>query len=426
MGFYAVKEYNQDVLVTDSFDTAIHEMLSYVYNRSKHLASSGINLNKVDFSDIYVEEFNPDNAKRFRYTTNKIKLNFNTWDLEFKFPNSDIKINLIVLDLLHEIHGFFSNSKFAYPVPTSQPLPQPTQDTPAQASNDQVVQNSVYIPEQKIKSNISKDYVIYHQTNKVNKSDILNPDDLFENDPDDKSDDKSDDEMLELLKSQIEALEKLKADGIDNMNELNKQQEEKVTKLIDHAAEVNYLKKKLFIKKEQEEEKRNIFKSDKKTYRMMRDDIKLGRLPREQISPLFKLKYPIFEFLDSKNLLGPDGEIGEDYFMYTFLHQEQNPPENIYSKQNLYIPHNYNFLSDDEKAKYSHCIDQKDDMIEQFINSSSNTDPGTITSSAVNKIKPLEEYLKDLEDVSVCDIGPCDDDEDDIPDIQESNQDPTN
>src|SRR5206468_3379215 len=53
-------------------------------------------------------------------------------------------------------------------------------------------------------------------------------------------------------------------------------------------------------------------------------------------------------------------------------------------KNKAYVPHNYNYMSEEEKAKFEGCVNTNKDIIEEFM-------------ASKNKIKPLEEYLKELE-----------------------------
>ena len=79
-------------------------------------------------------------------------------------------------------------------------------------------------------------------------------------------------------------------------------------------------------------------------------------MTENKISILFKDKYPIFKFMDGKNLLNTDDE----YLHYVNMHDELYPKKmhNI----ETYVPHNIHYLDEVEKNKYENI---KNDVIEE-------------------------------------------------------------
>lgn len=97
------------------------------------------------------------------------------------------------------------------------------------------------------------------------------------------------------------------------------------------------------------------FKNDKKAYFEIRNDIERGTLKWDDINPYFLLKYQIFRILEFRGAikLGNDN-IEQEYQEFTQLHDvcQENNYECL-STETVYIPHNYQYLSDYEKEEYA-------------------------------------------------------------------------
>lgn len=173
-------------------------------------------------------------------------------------------------------------------------------------------------------------------------------------------------ELKDKRNKEIERLELLKA----NIDDKDKQLSKDANKLGDE--------KRVYQKnKEKEDENKNIFKADKKSYYMLKQDIEDGKVSENNMSILFKNKYPIFKFMECKGLLDNDDE----YVQYVSIYNELYPKKDYDIE--AYVPHNIHYLNEDEKIKYDNIKD-KGDMLSDFI-------------GGKNKIKPLEEVLRDID-----------------------------
>jgi hypothetical protein len=174
---------------------------------------------------------------------------------------------------------------------------------------------------------------------------------------------------LEALK----ALKKKEQDNLDMLKSKTEAEDEKLSKLSNDLGD----KKRIALKnKEKEKENKNIFKADKQAYFRLKQDIYENKITENKISILFKDKYPIFKFMDMKNLLGTDDE----YIQYCSIYDEMYPKKTFDIE--AYVPHNVHYLNDLEKNKYEHIKNQNKDMIGEFLN---------------KQIPPLEEVLASID-----------------------------
>lgn len=454
MKVYVVKENGNDVFVTKDLNMGMHEMISIIYSRLKVIYQSGYPISNINLSDIYIEEFTPHHGKRFRFITDKFFFDNNC--LFVKSINSKQRKITNALnycdEMLNQIKGMYNqqlnanqahqnfrqntnlynnkliNSSVVNPVTNTNQCS--VNDTKHKSKLGDILLSSANIINKTmatLNNNINTKPLIEitNETSKINDnikikdeddiksnisniSELISESDEFSSDNDDNvNDGKELDSKLKEIGNQIADLQKIKAHGEDQLNNLRKVQDEQVNDLIDYSADVNYLKKKLFIGREQEEERRRKFNADKKAYFLIKEDINKGKLKVEKIleNPIFKNKYPVFEYMESKNILtqkeGDDDDlnnscsVGEDYFIYSQLTKK-----NIEPKSKGYVPHNYNYLSEGEQKEYSAYLESKKDIIDEFLN-------------IKNKIKSLDEILKEL------DGGPDSEysDSDEIPDI---------
>ena len=171
-----------------------------------------------------------------------------------------------------------------------------------------------------------------------------------------------------ILKKTIDDLEKLKQ--IEN-NKINKLKEN--NKLDMHNFEkfhnnLGDIKRELKKNIEKEQEKQNRFQANKNAYLKIKEDIISGKLTEDKISELFINEYPIYKFMDNKNLL----DIDDDYITYLNIYNElypQNLSES--SKHEEYIPHNLHYLNEIEQNKYNHIKKssiKNSDLISEFMN----------------------------------------------------------
>lgn len=135
-----------------------------------------------------------------------------------------------------------------------------------------------------------------------------------------------------------------------------------------------------------------VFVSDKKSYVLIKKDLEDGNLKRENMNPYFVVKYQIFKILDSRKSIDftNDNNIKDEYTLYTTLLEACNDDNsnedcsliNPKPIAKVYIPHNYQYMTQDKKEeyakkykmslkqfedKYINCM-ADDDIIENHIN----------------------------------------------------------
>lgn len=114
----------------------------------------------------------------------------------------------------------------------------------------------------------------------------------------------------------------------------------------------------------------NVFKSDKKSYVQIKRDIDTGIFRRDQIHPLFTIKYQLFQILESRNKInfGSDGNINDEYEIFMDLYNACNEDNDCNdnnkcndhtkcgdhtNKCNIWVPIKYNYMSIQEKIDYA-------------------------------------------------------------------------
>jgi hypothetical protein len=105
----------------------------------------------------------------------------------------------------------------------------------------------------------------------------------------------------------------------------------------------------------------NKYESDKHSYSLIKNDIEKGLIKEEEIHPDFTVKYQIFKILELKGMvdLNSNNNIIEEYKKFDDIYQI-TLLEDVYSTiseedkiNDIYIPHNYHYLTDDEKEEYA-------------------------------------------------------------------------
>lgn len=105
-------------------------------------------------------------------------------------------------------------------------------------------------------------------------------------------------------------------------------------------------------------QKFRVFQSDKRSYVQIKQDIDAGQLKRDDINPAFILKYQIFKLLDERGSIDftSDAKIKEEYDIFYELYQVclENDDDDSCVKEpnNVYIPHNWNYMTDEQKEAY--------------------------------------------------------------------------
>lgn len=107
-------------------------------------------------------------------------------------------------------------------------------------------------------------------------------------------------------------------------------------------------------------EKMKIFIDDKKTFQRIKSDIDSGKLHPDRIHPIFAAKYEVFELLDSREAidfttndnLDAEYQIFNEYMEYCLEESDDDMMNTPKKQDDIYIPHNYSYMSTDDKQKY--------------------------------------------------------------------------
>ena len=115
-----------------------------------------------------------------------------------------------------------------------------------------------------------------------------------------------------------------------------------------------------------------MFKNDKETFKNIKQDTDNNILNKYDIHPSYMLKYMTFKILDLRNYISlyTNDNINEEYDYYNKIYTEINDIENESLTQHIQIPHNYNYLNEQQKKehadKYNLSIDDIDMYIRQY------------------------------------------------------------
>lgn len=167
----------------------------------------------------------------------------------------------------------------------------------------------------------------------------------------------------EELKRTIDALENIKALEEQKIKELEMMNESDLENFSRFCNNLGDVKREFTKNKEREEERRNRFEANKSAYRKMKQHILEGKLSEENISPMFKNDYPIYKYMDEKDMLDKE----DDYVNYLNMYDELYPTKETIQQKNEYIPHNIHYLSDEEQKKYLEIKNNNKNVIEDFM-----------------------------------------------------------
>ena len=168
---------------------------------------------------------------------------------------------------------------------------------------------------------------------------------------------------LESVEQQLNELKKLKEQESKKLDELKNDLESDLNNFSKYSNELNDEKRFLRKDKEREEEKQRRFSSDKRTYLLIKDDIEQGKLTEDNIPPLFSEQYPILKYMYEKELFNTDG----NYYLYTELYNGLYKKNDVNKSSDTYVPHNINYLDEEEREKYESVNSKHKDDIEEFI-----------------------------------------------------------
>lgn len=362
---FLLYEYNVCCYQTDNITLVMHEMLSLVLARVRcHLP----------ITDIYIENANNDNnKKRFNYVSSVFKYNVSLMAL----TENDV-IYVINDNICNALLNNIAQSQNSISAPVSAPVCAPV-SAPVSAP--------VCVP---VSAPVS-----------VLASNPL--DELY----DDTDNETVDEDQLNKIMNEINELKAQKELTQSITIKIKEEQDKKADEYMEIVKNINYEKKKQFVDKEREIEKRRRYKAQKKAFYMLKSDIDTGKTTTENISSLFINDYEVFSYMLEMKLLScadndDTDEIKDDYFIYYKLMDAYNEKTN--NDNNVYIPHNYYYLSDDDKTKYDRATAQTNNynLVDEFINKHTNNKKQA--SNSVSN-KSLNDILIDL-------------DTDDMPDVK--------
>ncbi len=135
------------------------------------------------------------------------------------------------------------------------------------------------------------------------------------NTPVNDKDDKDDKEELVDKKNKIQ----------DEISQIESKLQNDTDLYVKNLTTVHEKRKNLRNEKDKEDEKKRVFKVDKKIYFQMKEQILAGKLTEENVPELFASKYPIFKFMEDNSLL--DSEDEDEYDTYRSFYDEIHPPK---------------------------------------------------------------------------------------------------
>lgn len=156
-----------------------------------------------------------------------------------------------------------------------------------------------------------------------------------------------------------------------------------------------------------------IFESDKRSYFLIKKDLDDDVLKRDQIHPDFVLKYLIFKVLELREAINfaSNSNIDNEFEIFSNLYEEyQKDNEVDEPPHKVYIPHNYNYMTPDEKDKYAHKYNMTRQQFEnKYINIIVEDDDifGKINDKNIEEINDDTDNKSDTDDKS--DTGKPDD-----------------
>jgi hypothetical protein len=192
-----------------------------------------------------------------------------------------------------------------------------------------------------------------------------------------------DESALKEMKEIIKLLEQEKENAMKEVKKEEKKHEKEEDTAVNYNTELNDLKREIYKEKEKEKERINIFNAGKTSYRRISSDLEEGKI--DDVPLMFQDKYHIYKFMDERDILDEEN----DYETYITIFNKMYPPkEDKYADlKKGYVPHNINYLNEEQRKKYSEKAMIGDDEITEFIKN-------------IKHIPSLEEILNATVDAS--------------------------
>lgn len=322
---------NNEILYTsEELELVIHELLSYVKHTLFFLMNNKINIKNISFDNFKIVEQTRENNKRFSYSKNTYFFDFKLC----KIVNLDVPLSETNNQVLEDIRYFLcdghyikqidltksekskeenkEDAKIAIPLTKEKDKEKEKQDDKIK----DIISKTINMMEDVNKS-LMENINIIPQIEKVEKDKKI----LIISDSEDTDISESESEFKyvhsesedeEEIKKKIEFLEELKKrqeeEIIHARDKILKKKEEIAKEFCDLSWEESEIRK----KKEDDEVKKRIFNADIDIYYKIKFDVLEHGI---DIPILFQSKYPIFKFMDDKEILGEE----EAYKIYKML-----------------------------------------------------------------------------------------------------------
>ncbi len=162
----------------------------------------------------------------------------------------------------------------------------------------------------------------------------------------------------EMMRESVKQQEKNNKDtkdtnGTSTVEKINTVDSNKQELPDDETANKKYEERTKKIVQNRNNEKMNIFMSDKKVYIQLKKDIENGLFSKDNINPYYVMKYQIFRVLEERKSINfeSDENIDNEYKIFTELYDACNEDEDETVK--VYIPHNYHYMTDLQKTEHA-------------------------------------------------------------------------
>ena len=374
-----------------------HEILCHIDDLLTQLLSLDIKIStdKLNFDNLMcIETLNCINKSNSfivnTYTINMKDMVFISQFNNNKYYMSSInELTFITSSVMKKMDGLNGNKKLVQP--------NIRRENPIEQTKKKSNVHNLLTDTKSILNNISDSNKTQIQPNVIRPMESI----LFE---ENENDDDISIDPIELKKT-IEELKKKKDDELKKLEQLKEQNKKDIDKFSESNNKFGDLKRELKRNLEREQEKRHKFEANKSAYRKIKQDIDDGKLTENKISELFVKEYPIYKFMDEKNML----DSSDDYIIFSMMYDEMTLDKtnktNNKEQTTDYIPHNYHYLNDDEQNKYKNIYNDNKDMIEEFISKQTTKSPRD-NEKNTKTYPPLEEILNEI------------DNDNDIPDFE--------
>lgn len=350
-----------------NFNYVVHEMLSILLNYLSFQKVNGFD-NIPLKTNLYINVSMTESSKRYPINVSSVYFSLNDFSFEESSGEYEVKLEKYNLSLVEKIKSLIkkpnikinklrsldNNEKDQY-YDQDKNITNFTLDNLDNTNNAQIsnfIENTKKLLVNNLKMEDSM-LIIPKKMNSDKNDNDSKENDLCENDPSE-NELELNEELEKKIREEIENIENIKKMEEDKIIEIKKKHDEEKENLVDYECEIKEKKMMERIKKDLDNQKKRIFESDKNSYFLMKKDINEGKLKEDNISVLFKQKYPIFKFMDENGDLNLDNEFEIYSELFNGLYEDQLETDD---NESCYIPHNYHYLSEEEKLKYKNFVE---------------------------------------------------------------------